>query len=156
MNATQDNSNKANRPLAATQNMWALNPIKTGASMPALQINVLDHIQLAMPVGQEDAARAFYRDLLGMNEVPKPAPLVPRGGAWFNGPGIGVHLGVEKEFQPARKAHPCFRVADLDSAWDALQAAGVPLTPDDSLPDVRRFYAADPFGNRIEFMQDYK
>lgn len=122
--------------------------------MPPLQITSLDHIQLAMPAGQEEQARAFYRDLLGLREVHKPAPLAPRGGVWFAGPGVGVHLGVEHNFQPARKAHPCFRVADLDAAWDTLQAAGVPLTPDDTLPGVRRFYAADPFGNRIELMQE--
>jgi catechol 2,3-dioxygenase-like lactoylglutathione lyase family enzyme len=92
--------------------------------------------------------------LLGLTEVPKPAPLAARGGAWFAGAGVAVHLGVEKVFQPARKAHPCFRVADIDATWQVLEQAGVPLTPDDALPGVHRFYAADPFGNRIEFLQE--
>lgn len=113
----------------------------------------LDHIQLAMPEGGEDAARAFYGGLLGMPELPKPAELRGRGGCWFQGPGLGVHLGVEAAFAPARKAHPAFAASDLDALERALRAAGVAITPDTTLPSVRRFYAADPFGNRIEFMQ---
>jgi catechol 2,3-dioxygenase-like lactoylglutathione lyase family enzyme len=118
-----------------------------------MQIVNLDHIQLAMPAGGEDAARAFYGALLGFAEVPKPAELVARGGCWFQGPGIGIHLGVEAPFSPARKAHPAFIVEDLEAARQALAEAGVAITPDDTLPHVRRFYAADPFGNRIEFIQ---
>jgi catechol 2,3-dioxygenase-like lactoylglutathione lyase family enzyme len=119
-----------------------------------IEITALDHVQLAMPAGHEAEARRFYAGLLGLAEVPKPAPLAARGGAWFEGQGVALHLGVEQDFQPARKAHPCFRVADIDAAWKVLEQAGVPLTPDDALPNVRRFYAADPFGNRIEFLQE--
>jgi catechol 2,3-dioxygenase-like lactoylglutathione lyase family enzyme len=118
-----------------------------------MDIQSLDHIQLAMPAGGEAQARAFYGGLLGFAELTKPAPLAARGGCWFQGPGIGLHLGVESPFSPARKAHPAFAVADLEAARAALAAAGVAITPDDTLPQVRRFYAADPFGNRIEFMQ---
>ena len=118
-----------------------------------IQIVNLDHIQLAMPAGGEDAARAFYGRLLGCRELAKPAELAARGGCWFQGPGIGIHLGVEAPFSPARKAHPAFVVADLAAARQELAEAGVPITPDDTLPHVRRFYAADPFGNRIEFIQ---
>jgi catechol 2,3-dioxygenase-like lactoylglutathione lyase family enzyme len=118
-----------------------------------MQIVNLDHIQLAMPAGGEEAARAFYGGLLGFAEVPKPAELAARGGCWFQGPGIGIHMGVEAPFSPARKAHPAFMVEDLEAARQVLSSAGVPITPDDTLPHVRRFYAADPFGNRIEFIQ---
>ena len=118
-----------------------------------MQIVGLDHIQLAMPPGGETEARRFYGEILGLTEAPKPASLVSRGGCWFEGHGAVVHLGVEENFVPARKAHPGFRVADLAEAHRTLEAAGVPVIPDDTLPDVCRFYTVDPFGNRIEFIQ---
>lgn len=115
----------------------------------------LDHIQIAMPAGEEEAARRFYRDLLGLGELAKPAPLAGRGGCWFQGPGIQVHLGVERpRFRPAAKAHPAFTVADLEALRARLAAAGIALTADETVPGVRRFYAADPFGNRLEFIQE--
>jgi catechol 2,3-dioxygenase-like lactoylglutathione lyase family enzyme len=119
-----------------------------------MKILGLDHIQLAMPPGQEAQARRFYREILGLAEIPKPVPLASRGGCWFEGPGIVVHLGVEENFTPARKAHPAFRVVDLAACRSILAAAGAPIIPDDTLPHVRRFYTTDPFGNRIEFVQD--
>ena len=118
-----------------------------------MQIVALDHIQLAMPAGKEELARHFYNQVLGLPEVAKPLLLQDRGGCWFQGPGVGVHLGVEASFTPARKAHPAFVVEDLVEFQQRLEAAGVPIIPDDSLPNVRRFYASDPFGNRIEFSQ---
>jgi catechol 2,3-dioxygenase-like lactoylglutathione lyase family enzyme len=119
-----------------------------------MQLVGLDHIQLAMPAGGEAEARRFYADLLGLTEIAKPAPLAARGGCWFVGPGIHIHLGVEQLFAPARKAHPAFLAADLEACRQRLEAAGVATTLDDTLPGVRRCYAADPFGNRIEFIQD--
>jgi catechol 2,3-dioxygenase-like lactoylglutathione lyase family enzyme len=119
-----------------------------------MRIVGLDHVQLAMPAGGEAQARAFYGGLLGLREVPKPAQLAARGGCWFEGPGTQLHLGVEAEFAPARKAHPALRVDDLEACRALLAGVGVPITPDDTLPHLRRFYAADPFGNRIEFLQD--
>jgi catechol 2,3-dioxygenase-like lactoylglutathione lyase family enzyme len=119
-----------------------------------MQLVGFDHIQLAMPAGGEAEARRFYADLLGLTEIAKPAPLAARGGCWFVGVGIQIHLGVEQPFAPARKAHPALLVADLEQCRQGLEAAGVATTPDDSLPGVRRCYAADPFGNRIEFIQD--
>lgn len=114
----------------------------------------LDHIQLAMPAGGETEARRFYGEVLGLRELPKPAPLATRGGCWFEGPHLQLHLGVEQPFAPARKAHPAFLVADL-AAWQAhLEQVGIAITPDETLPGVRRFYAADPFGNRLEFIQE--
>lgn len=117
-------------------------------------ITGLDHVQLAMPAGREEEARSFYGSLLGLREVPKPAPLAARGGCWFEGPATQIHLGVEADFVPARKAHPALRVADLETCRQVLAAAGVALVADTTLPEVRRFYADDPFGNRIEFIQD--
>ncbi|MBI1877666.1 MAG: LysM peptidoglycan-binding domain-containing protein, partial [Chloroflexi bacterium] len=95
-----------------------------------------------------------YGEILGLTEIPKPAPLTSRGGCWFKGQGVVIHLGVEKNFTPARKAHPAFRVANLAECRRVLEAAGAPIMPDETLPQVRRFYTADPFGNRIEFLQD--
>lgn len=114
----------------------------------------LDHLQLAMPPGREDEARRFWIDLLGLVEEAKPAPLAARGGCWFRGEGVIVHVGVEQDFAPQRKAHPAFCVRDLDRLASHLAAAGYPVIPDETLPDRRRIYTADPFGNRIELMAD--
>ena len=108
----------------------------------------LDHVQVAAPPGCEEAARAFYGGLLGLAEVEKPAPLRSRGGVWFE----QLHVGVEEDFAPARKAHPALQVDDLDALAERLAAAGAPVQWDESLPDVRRFYTADPWGNRIELL----
>lgn len=110
----------------------------------------LDHVQLAMPVSQEAAARAFYGGVFGMVEEPKPPALVGRGGVWFRCGAQGLHLGVEEPFQPARKAHPALLVPDLAALRRRLQDAGAPVVPDALLPGYERFYTADPFGNRIE------
>jgi catechol 2,3-dioxygenase-like lactoylglutathione lyase family enzyme len=116
-------------------------------------ISGLDHIQLAIPPGGEERAREFYGRTLGLVEVAKPEPLAGRGGCWFAGPGVQLHLGVETPFAPAQKAHPAFLVRDLAACERALRAAGAAITPDATLPHVRRFYATDPFGNRVEFIQ---
>ncbi len=113
-----------------------------------------DHLQLAIPRDGETQARDFYGTLLGLTEVAKPEALASRGGCWFIGPNIHLHLGVADDFQPARKAHPAFRVRDLSRFRERLSSSGVATDADDSLPGVRRFYAADPFGNRIEFIED--
>ncbi len=114
----------------------------------------LDHVQLAMPPGGEAKAREFYYGLLGLREISKPDPIASRGGCWFEGPRTVVHLGVWEEFVPARMAHPAFLVSDLDQLLTKFEDAGIPTIPDESLPGVRRFYAEDPFGNRIEFIRD--
>ena len=118
-------------------------------------IVAIDHVQLAMPAGREDEARRFYAGVLGLVEVPKPAGLAGRGGCWFaraDG-GVAVHLGVEDDFRPARKAHPAFVVADLEAIRQFLADAGAEIVEDDST-DVRRCYTADPFGNRIELIAE--
>ncbi len=121
-------------------------------SRPESQVIGLDHVQLAMPPGGEPQAREFYGRLLGLREVQKPAPLADRGGCWFAGPGVHVHLGVEGEFRPARKGHPALLVADLAALSDRLTAAGIQVVADEVDIGVSRFYAVDPFGNRIELV----
>ncbi len=113
----------------------------------------LHHVQLAMPAGHEDDARAFWVGVLGLDEVAKPPELAARGGCWFRGGALEVHCGVEDDFTPARKAHPGIVVDDLDAVVDRLSEAGHDVTPDDLFPGHRRVYAHDPFGNRLEFLQ---
>jgi catechol 2,3-dioxygenase-like lactoylglutathione lyase family enzyme len=114
----------------------------------------LHHMQIAMPRDAEPQARAFYADVLGMTEVPKPEVMARRGGAWFRAGGVELHLGAEDEFRPDRKGHPGILVDDLDAAAARLTDAGLPIRWDDDFPGFRRFYAADPFGNRLEFLQE--
>ncbi|WP_310475357.1 VOC family protein [Sandarakinorhabdus sp.] len=118
-----------------------------------MPIEALNHVQLAMPPGQEDAARRFYRDLLGIPEVPKPPALAARGGCWFERGALKVHLGVEVDFLPARKAHPAFTVSNLAGLMQQLLAAGIAVDRDEPLAGHDRCYVSDPFGNRIELME---
>lgn len=118
-----------------------------------MPITTIDHVQLAMPAGEEETARAFYADVLGIPEVPKPANLAKRGGAWFQKGSLKIHLGVDKEFRPARKAHPAFLVEHLARMIAHLQAHGIEVVEDEPLEDYHRVYIADPFGNRIELME---
>jgi len=113
----------------------------------------IDHVQVAAPAGCEPAARAFYGELLGLDELTKPDALAVRGGCWFQAGAQELHVGVEDPFTPARKAHPSFVVADLDAVAAKLTAAGHVVTYDDLIPGVKRFETADPFGNRLEFRQ---
>ena len=118
-----------------------------------MPIVAIEHVQLAMPPGLEQAAREFYQGLLGIPEVPKPPELAKRGGAWFERGSLKVHLGVEADFRPARKAHPALLVAGLEALISQLQAHNVKVTDDDPLEGYLRVYVADPFGNRIELME---
>jgi catechol 2,3-dioxygenase-like lactoylglutathione lyase family enzyme len=111
------------------------------------------HVQLAIPPGGEDRARPFYVGALGLTEIAKPPKLAARGGAWFRGDGIELHLGIDEGFVPARKAHPAVQVANLDALAARLTASGVPIRSDDDLPGHRHIYADDPFGNRLEFLE---
>lgn len=113
----------------------------------------LHHLQVAMPAGEEAAARAFYGELLGLREIPKPDHLAKRGGCWFKGPEFELHLGVESDFRPARKAHPAFGVLGLRELRERLERAGVEIIEDTQLEGHDRFYAFDSFGNRLEFIE---
>ncbi|MHB8395053.1 MAG: VOC family protein [Candidatus Dormibacteria bacterium] len=106
-----------------------------------------------MPSGQEQLAREFYSTALGMEELTKPAVLRARGGVWFRLGALEIHLGVEEDFQPAQKAHPGIQVTGVEAVADRLAAAGATVIWDDSFPGFRRFYSADVFGNRLEFLE---
>lgn len=113
----------------------------------------IDHVQLAMPRGKEQVAQQFYEGLLGLSRQEKPPVLAARGGCWFSNGSVVLHLGVEDDFRPARKAHPAVLVDDLDQMADQLRSAGHQVRFDEELPGVRRFYVDDPFGNRIELIE---
>ena len=119
-----------------------------------MKIISINHVQIAIPQGKEDTARAFFINILGFTEIPKPPALAQRGGAWFQSGDVQLHLGVEKDFHPARKAHPAFIVDDLDAILTKVQQAGYEW--DESQPPLdgyKRAHVYDPFGNRIELME---
>jgi catechol 2,3-dioxygenase-like lactoylglutathione lyase family enzyme len=117
------------------------------------RVTRIDHIQIAAPEGCESAARDFYGALLGMREIEKPPLLRARGGCWFECGDRQLHIGVERNFAPAKKAHPAFVVLDLDELHRALAARGIAVIDDETIPGTRRFYAEDPWGNRLEFVE---
>lgn len=119
-----------------------------------MRILGLDHVQVAAPIGSESEARGFYGDLLGLSELEKPEALRGRGGVWFACGSQQLHVGVVDGFSPATKAHPALRVhhADLDPIAERLDAAGSTVEWDEAIPGTRRFYTADPWGNRIELL----
>src|SRR6185503_18653023 len=121
-----------------------------------MRIISIEHVQLAMPRGEEDRARNFYSGILGIPEVPKPAELAKRGGVWFESEYLKIHLGVEAEFRPARKAHPALLVEDLRALLVLLRERGISVVDDDALEGFFRVYVSDPFGNRIELMEPLK
>lgn len=118
-----------------------------------MTVSGIDHVQVAAPGGCEPEARAFYGELLGLEELPKPEALAARGGCWFQAGAQELHVGVEEPFVPARKAHPGLIAADLDALAERLAAAGVDVFWDAAIPGTKRFHTADPFGNRLELRQ---
>jgi catechol 2,3-dioxygenase-like lactoylglutathione lyase family enzyme len=112
-----------------------------------------DHVQLAMPPGGEERARAFYGGVLGLTEVKKPAALAARGGVWFRSGDINLHLGVEADFRPARKAHPALLVRGLGDYAARAREAGCRIGDDEPLDGYARIFLDDPFGNRLELME---
>jgi catechol 2,3-dioxygenase-like lactoylglutathione lyase family enzyme len=116
-------------------------------------IAAIDHVQIAIPAGGEVVARAFYADLLGLTEVPKPASMAARGGAWYQTGGVKVHLGVEQNFRANEKAHVAFRVSDVEGLANKAVALGFQVKHDDDLPGYMRAFLYDPFGNRIEILK---
>lgn len=113
----------------------------------------IDHVQLAAPKGCELRARNFFGRLLGLEEIEKPASLRARGGCWFRVGSSQLHIGVEEHFRPARKAHPAFAVNDIEALFAVFEGAGVSCVWDDAMGGIRRFYANDPWGNRLEFTE---
>jgi catechol 2,3-dioxygenase-like lactoylglutathione lyase family enzyme len=113
----------------------------------------LHHVQLAMPEGEEEAARRFYGTVLGLQEVPRPDALSPAGGVWFASGPLEVHLGVEERFTPAVKAHPAFLVEGIDGVRARIEAAGYRVTDTVQLEGFHRIYVRDPFGNRVELIE---
>ena len=119
-----------------------------------MKVTGFDHIQIAMPAGEEERARSFYGHVLGMTEIPKPAALAGRGGAWFQAGAAVIHLGVEADFRAARKAHPALLVDELEQFIERCQEAGVEIDLDQpALDGYRRAHVYDPFGNRVELME---
>jgi catechol 2,3-dioxygenase-like lactoylglutathione lyase family enzyme len=118
-----------------------------------MAVTGIDHVQVAAPAGCEAEARAFYGELLGLEELPKPDALATRGGCWFRAGVQELHVGVEEPFVPARKAHPSFVVSDLDGLAARLKQEGIEVAYGELIPGTRRFETADPFGNRLEFRQ---
>ncbi|HKU80682.1 MAG TPA: VOC family protein [Candidatus Tumulicola sp.] len=119
-----------------------------------MPIHAIDHVQLAMPGGQEDAARAFYIGMLGFSEMPKPAELAARGGVWFRSGNVALHLGVDAEFRPAAKAHPAFACTDYGALLERLNANGVPANGGGTFQGKPHCYVFDPFGNRLELVAE--
>ena len=124
----------------------------TSQTMP---IRHIDHILIAMPAGREDEARAFYHGILGLTEKIKPPQLAARGGCWFQTGTLEVHLGVDKNFMPARKAHPAFIVDDLAGMVEKAMAAGLRVNEDEPIEGCDRRHVDDPFGNRIELIEPH-
>ncbi|GAA0320602.1 VOC family protein [Streptomyces polychromogenes] len=116
-------------------------------------LTAVDHVQLAAPPGSEDKLRAYYQGVLGMTEISKPPVLAARGGCWFAAGAVQLHLGVEEDFRPARKAHPGLRVTGIEEYAGRLRDRGADVVWDDNLPGHRRFYSHDPVGNRLEFLE---
>ena len=113
----------------------------------------VDHVQLAAPPGAEEQARKFFGEILGMEELPKPENLRRRGGVWFRCGAHQLHIGIEEEFVPNRKAHPAFLVQNLAALRERLRRAGHQVIEDEALSGAERFYVNDPFGNRLEFLE---
>ena len=115
--------------------------------------NKIDHIQLAAPKGSEEAARKFFINLLGFQEIEKPEKLKNNGGVWFSCGSCHIHIGIEEPFYPAKKAHPAFEVLNIEALKQHLIANNVDITEDDRIPDAKRLHFFDPFGNRIEIIE---
>jgi len=118
-----------------------------------MKVYAIEHMQLAMPPSGEESARSFYVGVLGLTEKPKPPGLAARGGVWFEQGDLKIHLGVDLDFRPAKKAHPALLVEGLDELINRCEEAGAPIVWDEPLDGFRRAYVNDPFGNRIELME---
>jgi len=123
--------------------------------IPSMKIPFVrvDHVQLSMPEGEDERARQFYCEILGLQELPRPSDMAGRGGGWFSSGSVSVHLGVERPFQAAKKAHPAFVCTDYEKLLERLSEHGVAITPAEASPEGKaRCHVSDPFGNRIELI----
>jgi catechol 2,3-dioxygenase-like lactoylglutathione lyase family enzyme len=144
----------SNRPRHMPAFSWYLIPRgKDRDAEETMRVRRVDHVLLAMPPGRESEARNFYQGILGIPEAVKPNDLAARGGCWFEDGELKIHLGVEKNFAPARKAHPALLVENLAALTATLVKAGVPISHDQPLEGYDRIFVHDPFGNRIELME---
>jgi catechol 2,3-dioxygenase-like lactoylglutathione lyase family enzyme len=141
-------------PPQAFGGLGSVGTVRHGDQPEPIELTGLDHVQVAAPAGSEEDARRFYGELLGMPELPKPAALQARGGAWFACGAQQLHVGIAEPFASAAKAHPAIgvRAVDLDPLAERLAEAGCPVQWDEAIPGTRRFYTADPWGNRIELV----
>lgn len=114
---------------------------------------LLDHVQLAIPKDGEIIGREFYEGVLGFKEIEKPERLQKNGGVWFQAGDVHIHLGIEEPFIPAKKAHPAIKVKEIRLLMEYLCEKGIEMKVDKNIPQAKRFYIADPFGNRIEFIE---
>lgn len=127
--------------------------MSTPSEKPRFALVRVHHVQLSIPPGGEPACREFWGEALGMRELTKPPVLAARGGCWFGADGLEVHLGVEENFAPARKAHPGLMVTGLEGLAQRLEARGIAVQWDENFPGYQRFHTSDPFGNRLEFLE---
>jgi catechol 2,3-dioxygenase-like lactoylglutathione lyase family enzyme len=130
-----------------------LNVGKGEGKTMTFEIKAIDHIQLAAPKGSEEEARRFFHAILGMKEIEKPEELKKRGGVWFEFGRYQLHIGIEEPFSPAKKAHPAFNVTSIEELKQHLITHGIEVREDQSIPEVVRFHTDDPFGNRLEFVE---
>lgn len=119
----------------------------------SFNFKAIDHIQLAAPIGSEELARKFFKDILGFTEIQKPEALKKNGGVWFAFNNVHLHIGIEQPFTPARKAHPAFEVENIEALQQHLSKNDINYIKDDKLPGAKRFYVDDPFGNRLELLE---
>ncbi|WP_413376461.1 VOC family protein [Alkalihalobacillus sp. 1P02AB] len=122
----------------------------------SFQFTAIDHVQLAAPKDCEGAARKFFVELLGMEEIEKPVELKKNGGIWVTAGNVQLHIGVESDFKPAKKAHPALCVSSLSALQKHLELHHIPFQNDDKIPGVARCFIYDPFGNRIELIDEKK
>ena len=118
-----------------------------------MSVIALEHAQLAIPPGGEDLARTFYQGVLGLPEASKPADLAKRGGCWFENGAVKLHLGVEEDFRPAKKAHVALVVDDLDALLARARAAGCEVIDPVTFQQRRQAYVFDLHGNRLELLE---
>jgi catechol 2,3-dioxygenase-like lactoylglutathione lyase family enzyme len=149
----QAECNRRSTRVAKASNVRHAEDTTTISQDKEMPIRAIEHVQLAMPPGGEPKAREFYSHLLGIPEIEKPNQLAQRGGCWFEDGDLKIHLGVDSDFRPSRKAHPGLLVDQLGSLVSNLSRAGYQVREDDAMPGYHRAYVDDPFGNRVELME---